>query len=83
MLKQAMGMNDLVQGDKKVYVCLMITIQKVTSNVQSFPTSFQTFIDMPNCVLKDRVQFSTVHILNVFCDGHLQIINFVGTVQIH
>ena len=27
----------------------------------------QTFIVTPNCVLEDRVQYSTVHILNVFC----------------
>ena len=41
------------------------------------PASFQTFIDTPNCVLDDRVQYSTVHILEVFCDGHLQLINWV------
>jgi hypothetical protein len=41
------------------------------------PASLQTFIDTPNCVLDDRVQYSTVRILNVFCDGHLQIINCV------
>ena len=35
------------------------------------PTSLRTFIDTPNCVLKDRVQYSTVHIPNVFCDCHL------------
>jgi len=40
-------------------------------------TSLQTFIDTPNCVLEDRVQYSTVHIPNIFYDGHLQIINFV------
>jgi hypothetical protein len=39
------------------------------------PASFQTFIDTPKCVLEDRAQYSTVHIPNVFCDGHLQIIN--------
>ena len=39
------------------------------------PASLQTFIDKPNCVLEDRVQYSTVHIPNVFCDGHLQLIN--------
>jgi len=33
------------------------------------PVSLQTFIDTPNCVLEDRVQYSTVHIPNVFCDG--------------
>jgi hypothetical protein len=38
------------------------------------PASLQAFIDTPNCVLEHRVQYSTVHIPNVFCDGHLQII---------
>jgi hypothetical protein len=47
------------------------------------PASLPTFIDTPNCVLKDRVQYSTVHIPNVFCDGHLQIINCVRIVRIH
>ena len=64
-----------IQSDQKVSVHLMITIQKVTSNVQVCPASLQTFFDMPNCVLEDRAQYSTGHILNVFCDGHLQIIN--------
>jgi hypothetical protein len=66
----------------KISVHLKITIQKVTSNVQSVPRSLQTFIDTPNCVLEERVQYSTVHIPNVFCDGHLQTINCVGTVRI-
>jgi len=44
--------------------------------------SLQTFIDTPNCVLEDRVQYSTVHIPNVFCDGHLKIITCVGIVRI-
>jgi hypothetical protein len=47
------------------------------------PASLQTFIDTPNCVLEDRVQYSTVHIPNVFCDGHLQIISCVGIVRMH
>jgi len=47
------------------------------------PTSLQTFIDTPNCVLEDRVRYSTVHIPNVFCDGHLQLINCVRTVRIN
>ena len=47
------------------------------------PASLQTFIDMPNCVLEDRVKYSTAHILNVFCDGHLQVISCVGIVRIH
>jgi hypothetical protein len=42
------------------------------------PASLQTFIDMPNCVLEDHVQYSTVHIPNVFCDGHLQIFKVWG-----
>jgi hypothetical protein len=33
--------------------------------------SLQTFIDMPICVLRDRVQYSMVHIPKVFSDGHL------------
>jgi hypothetical protein len=37
------------------------------------PASLQTFIDTPNCVLEDRVQYSTVQIPN----GHLQLINCV------
>jgi hypothetical protein len=45
--------------------------------------SLQTFIGTPNCVLEDRVQYSTVHIPNVFCDGHLRIISCVGKVRIH
>jgi len=49
----------------KVSVHLMITMQKVTSNVQSVPRQSQTFTDTPNCVLEDRVQYSTVHIPNV------------------
>jgi len=44
------------------------------------PTSLQTFIDTLNCVLEDCVQYSTVHIPNVFWDGHLQIIICVGIV---
>jgi hypothetical protein len=47
------------------------------------PASLHTFIDTPICVLEDRVQYSTVHIPNVFCDGHLQIINCVGIVRVH
>jgi hypothetical protein len=35
------------------------------------PASLQKFNDTPNCVLEDRVQYSTVRIPNVFCDGHL------------
>jgi len=34
-------------------------------------------------VLEDGVQYSTVHIPNVFCDGHLQFVNCVRIVRIH
>jgi hypothetical protein len=54
-----------IQGDRKVSVHLMITIQKDTNNFQSVPASFQTFIDKPKYVLENRVQYSTVHIPNV------------------
>jgi hypothetical protein len=47
-----------------------------------YPASLQTFIDPPYCVLEDRFQYSTVDIPNVFCDDHLQIMNFVGIVRI-
>jgi hypothetical protein len=40
--------------------------------------SLQTFIDTTNCVLENRVKYSVVHILNIFCDNHLQIINLWG-----
>jgi len=36
--------------------------------------SLKIFIDTLNCVLEDRVQYITVQIPNVFCDGHLQIL---------
>ena len=45
-----------------------------------FPASPQTSINTPNCVLEDRVQYNTVHIPNVLCEGHLQIINCMGIV---
>jgi len=44
------------------------------------PASLQAFIDTPNCVFEDRVQYSTVHIPNVFCDGYPQLISCVGIV---
>ena len=44
------------------------------------PAILQTFIDMPKCVLEDRVQYSTVCIPYVFCDGHLQLISCVGII---
>jgi hypothetical protein len=47
------------------------------------PAGFQTFIDTPNCVLEDRVQYSAVHVPNVFCDGYLKIISCLEIVRIH
>jgi hypothetical protein len=70
----------LIQGDQKVSVHLMITIQKLQVMFKVSPANLQTFIDTPNCVLEDRVQYSTVHIPNVFCDGYLQLISCVGIV---
>ena len=35
------------------------------------PASLQTPIDTPNCVHEDRFRYSTTHIPDVFCDGHL------------
>jgi hypothetical protein len=67
-----------VQGDQKVPVYRKLEVMFKVS-----PANIQTFIDTPNCVLEDRVQYSTIHITNVFCDGHLQIINCVGIVRIH
>jgi hypothetical protein len=50
----------------------MITIQKVTSNIQSVPSqSPDIYWHAEVCVLEDRVQYSTAHIPNVLCDGHL------------
>ena len=45
--------------------------------------SLQTFINKPNCILEDRVQYRTVHIAEVLSDDYLQIINCVGIVRIH
>ena len=47
-----------------------------------FPASLQTCIDTPNCVFEDRVRYSTVYIPNIFCDGHLEIINYAGIVRL-
>jgi hypothetical protein len=52
-------MTSVNMGDQKVSVHLMITIQKVKSNVHSVPASLQTFIDTPKFDIEDRVQYST------------------------
>jgi hypothetical protein len=61
---------------KKSLCTWRLQYRKLQIMFKVVPASLQTFIDMPNCVLEDRVQYSMVYILNVFCDGHLQIINF-------
>ena len=58
----------------------MIQYRKLQVMFKISPASLQTFIDTPNCVLEDRVLYSTVHIPNVFCDVHLQLISCVGIV---
>jgi hypothetical protein len=47
------------------------------------PASLQTFIDTQNFVLEDRVQYSTVHIPNVFCDGHVFCVFLYCNHQVH
>jgi hypothetical protein len=43
----------------------------------------QTFVDTPNCVLEDRVQYSTVHIPNVlFCNDRLFFLRVFCTIII-
>jgi hypothetical protein len=42
------------------------------------PASLQSFIDAPNCVLEYHVQYSTVHIPNVFCDSTFKSSNVWG-----
>jgi hypothetical protein len=48
-----------------------------------YPASLQAFIDAPNCVLEDRVQYSMVHIPNVFCDGNLFCVFLYCNHQMH
>jgi hypothetical protein len=61
----------------------MITIQKVTNDVQSVPRQSPDIYWHAELYLEDHVQYSTVQIPNVICDGHLQIIGCVGIVRIH
>jgi hypothetical protein len=73
----------LIQGDQKVFVHLISQYRKLHVMFKVSTANLQTFVDTPYCVLEDRVQYSTVHIPNVYCDGHLQIINCVVIVRIH
>ena len=74
---------NLVQGDQKCQCTWWLQYRKLQVMFKVSPASLQTFIDTPNCVLEDRVQYSTVHIPNVFCDGQLHHINCVGIVRMH
>jgi hypothetical protein len=56
---------------------------KLQAMIKMSPTCLHTFIDTPNCVFEERVQYSTVRIPNVFCDGYLHITNCVGIVRIN
>jgi hypothetical protein len=58
-----------IQDDQKSLCTWWLQYRKLQVMFKVSTVSLQTFIDMPNCVLKDRAQYSTVHIPNVFCDG--------------
>ena len=62
---------------KKSLCTWLLQYRKLQVMFKVSSASFQTFIDTPSCVLKNRVQYSTVHLPNVICDGHLQIISCV------
>jgi hypothetical protein len=47
------------------------------------PANLQKLIDTPNCVLKYRVQYSTVYIPNVLCDDHIFACNLYCNNQVH
>ena len=75
---------NILQGDQKVSVHLMITIQKVTSNVQSVPPPvYRHLLTRWTVFLKTvfSTAWSTFWMYSVM--GHLQIINCVGIVRIH
>jgi hypothetical protein len=60
---------DIYRVIKKSLYTWWLQYRKLQVMFKVSPTSLQTFIDTPNCVLKDCVQYSTVHIPNVSCDG--------------
>ena len=68
---------------KKSLCTWCLQFRKLQVLLKVLPATLQTFIDKPKWVLGDRVQYSTVNIPNVFCDGHLQLINFVGIFRIY
>jgi len=68
---------------KKSLCTWWLQYRKLQEMFKVSPSSLQTFIDTPNCVLEDRVQYNAAHIPNVICDGRLQPINCVRIVRIH
>jgi hypothetical protein len=68
---------------KKSLCTLWLQYSKLQVMFKVSFASLQTFIDTSNCVIEDRVQYSTVHIRNVFCGYNLQIISCLGIVRIH
>jgi hypothetical protein len=70
-----------IQADKKKSLFTWwLQYRKSQVMFKVSPASLQTFIDTPNCVLEDRVQYNTVRIPNVFCDCHLQIIESIWNI---
>jgi hypothetical protein len=68
---------------KKFLCTLRLQYRKLQVMFKVSPASFQTFIDAPIHLFDDCIQYSKVHIPNVFCDNLLQISNCVGIVRIH
>jgi hypothetical protein len=76
MVESAWNLNCGVTTNKawyrvvKKFLCTRrLRYRKLQVMFKVSPASLQTFIDKPNCVLQDRVQYTTVHIPNAFCDG--------------
>jgi len=68
---------------KKSLCTWWLQYRKLRVMLKVSPRQSPDITDTLNCVLEDRVQYSTVHIPNVFCDGHFQITSCVGIVRIH
>jgi hypothetical protein len=65
------GMNRIsvnkIQGDPKVSVCTWrLQHRKLQVMFKVFPSRLQTFIDTPNCILENRVQYSTPSVIPNF-----------------
>jgi hypothetical protein len=61
-----LGVQVIYRVIKKSLCTWWLQYRKLKVMFKVSAASHQTFIDTPNCVLEDRVQYSTVHILNVF-----------------